>query len=68
MFGRRRQKDHAWVNVHLIHAWDNPKKLSGRLVAMDNIGITVETSERDVHFVPWNNVSDVHTELEVIVR
>lgn len=68
--GRRRNRA-PWVTVTLIESvWmsGGEARLTGFLVGMDKIGIAVEISERDTHFVPWNNVSDVHAEREVIDR
>ena len=68
--GRRRNLA-PWVTVTLIESvWmsGGEARIEGILVGVDKIGIAVETSERDTHFVPWNNVSDVHAERGVIER
>lgn len=66
---RRTDKHSPWVVVTLIDAvWlsGGDARISGILVGTDKIGIAIETSERDTHFVPWRNVSDVRAEREVI--
>lgn len=68
--GRKRNRA-PWVTVTLIDAvWlsGGEARIIGFLVGMDNIGIAVEVSERDTHFIPWHNVSDVHADREVIDR
>lgn len=60
-------RDRNWVVVHQINANHQPgQKVAGILLGMDKFGISVETSERDMYFIPWHNVSDVHAEREVI--